>query len=144
MAVQALGWLSSKLGVNIDGRTKEPDNSMMSALGSTMFGGDASDTGVRRDADGHAIDENGLPVGRDWYYYDEQLGRFNVRPDAPAHIRDEHARQVAAMEAEKNGSVSKEPIPPPPPPPPAIAAAALQGRSPASPQYADAGYFGGQ
>ncbi len=95
------------MGVNIDGRNKkEADNSVLSALGTTVLGGEGGEApkAVRRDADGAEIDENGLPVGRDWYYYDTTLGRYNVKPDAPAHIREENARQVAAYNAEQEGT----------------------------------------
>lgn len=157
MALQAVGWLSSKLGVNMTGKG-EPKNStdggaetqrgggggVLDVISDTVFGASGSGENKRYAADGTEVDEQGLPVGRDWYYYDETLGRFNVRPDAPAEVREEHARQVAAYEAEKNGASQAVAPPPPPPPPPVAAGAApppMMARPAGSPQYADAGYF---
>jgi hypothetical protein len=143
MALQAVGWLSSKLGVNIAGRggEKEEQPTMFTQISDTVFGGTTSGT-VTSEGE---VDANGLPVGRNWYYYDEELKRFNVHPSAPEHIKAEHARQVAAMEAEKScqGSPTVAPPPPPPPmlPPPGSAPNASPPPRANGPQYADAGFF---
>ena len=124
------------------GETKN-ETGMFSAVSDTVFGGQSD--GKKYSSDGTEVDDQGLPVGRDWYYYDEQLGRFSVRPEAPAHIREEHARQVAAMEAERAGIKTEvAPPPPPPPPPPSDSASPLPARLPHAPQYADSGFFSGK
>ncbi len=144
MALQAVGWLSQKLGVDVTGRnkTEEAKSDVFAGLSETVFG--SSEQGNKRvTADGTEVDENGLPVGRDWYYYDAELKRFNVRPDAPQHIRDEHARQVAALEAASQGTTETPAPPPPPPPPAAPTTSSPMSRNTSAPQYADTGFFSG-
>jgi len=179
MALHAVGWLSGKLGVDITGQSKkkeDPKEDVFGALGDAVFGGggdeqpgaSTSSGGGRPKrvaADGTEVDEQGLPVGRDWYYYDKALGRFNVHDDAPAHIKEEHAAKVAAFEAEKAGKTAAVAPPPPPPPPPAATTSSAGNstsnpsspagafppppgaggpvRSHQSPQYADSGFFSG-
>ena len=173
MAFQAVSWLSGALGVDITGRDRKAQNAqqggqqggqngdggdVFSSIGDTVFG-TSSGPKRRYAADGTEIDDQGLPVGRDWYYYDKDLGRMNVREDAPQAIKDEHAAAVAQMEAEKSGKTAVV-APPPPPPPPMQAGApgspaqgspgalppppptgGMAARVPSSPQYADGGYF---
>ena len=149
MAVQAFGWLSSKLGVNIAGRDAESERTktgVLDTLSNTVFGSpENSEIAAASSNEGNGeVDANGLPVGRDWYYYDHDLKRFSVRPEAPQHIRDEHAQLVANMEARKLQQAAA-PLPPPPPPPSGGGVShAAAPRLPASPQYADSGFFSGQ
>lgn len=140
MAVAALGWLGSKLGVDITGREKKPDEGgIASDLGGAIFGGDASTNSNGGAAE--ELDENGLPKSRDWYHYNEELKRFEPTPNAPEWVKAEHAEKVRAMEAEARGENKVTVAPPPPPPPGGFAAAPM--RSPNAPQYADAGFFSG-
>lgn len=86
------------------------------------------------------LDEQGLPKTRNWYYYDEVLGRWNVSPDAPQSVQEEFAERLRQEEAAKNKAVAFPE--PPPPPPPAFNASAFQvQRAPLTPQYAVPTYF---
>lgn len=93
------------------------------------------------DIDNAELDEQGLPKSRNWYYYDESLGRWNVAPDAPQKIKDEYAARLK-MEEEEKLRANRIPEPPPPPPPTFNAAAFTAQRSPLVPQYAVPTYFG--
>jgi hypothetical protein len=85
------------------------------------------------------LDEQGLPKTRNWYYYDEALGRWNVHPDAPQSVKAEFAERLRQEEEEKN-KAARFPEPPPPPPP-SFNPAAVPARSPLVPQYAVPTYF---
>ncbi|KAH9593039.1 hypothetical protein LSM04_006015 [Trypanosoma melophagium] len=163
MSLQAVGWLSSKLGINIDGRNDADEKnpafpSHFTGSGSTLdtylhkinnavFGRDidappssfaaavgldggsstndstpgnrgADNTGSgSRGGEDVELDENGLPVSKNWYYYDKELSRWNVSPEAPPHIKQEFERRLKEEEEEREG---RNVIPPPPPPPPPL------------------------
>ena len=164
MAVQAFGWLSSKLGVDIAGRDQgatgtlgagqaqgEPDQNQqaqqalagagppqenfMASIGNSIFG---------ESAGANAAPKDGLPEERNWFVYDDEKKMYVPTPEAPAHVHEEHREKVAAHERQKSG-VSDFPDPPPPPPPmpmPGVAAV-MAGQSPVGQraQYADSGHF---
>ncbi len=148
MAFQAIGWLSSKLGVDIAGREKSstqdqqqsaaaPVEGVMASLSNAVFGGDSTTAKPTSGADAE-VDANGLPTSRDWYYYDEQKKRWEPTPHAPDYIKAEHAEKVKAAEEEALG-IKKFPDPPPPPPPASTASPVF--RSPVAPQYVTPSYF---
>jgi hypothetical protein len=138
MAVQALGWLSSKLGVDMSGREKESeptgavDGSFMSAASATIFG-ENNTNGAPND---------GLPEERNWYVYNESTKMYEPTPEAPAHIHAEHREKVQQQQRDASGANAfPEPPPPPPPPPPSGAPIAQRTPGPGRAQYADAGFF---
>lgn len=161
MAMEAVGWLSGKLGLDIAGRNKEVDRKeskdsvggVFSQWSTTLFGGGA-DPRVGTDGEALKLDREGLPQGRDWFRYDEALKRWVPTEHAPANVHEEHAARVRQEEEEAAGG-KKFPAPPPPPPPPAATmhiragsdgpagSPGLPMRSPTAPQYADMGFFGG-
>ncbi|CCW71081.1 unnamed protein product [Phytomonas sp. Hart1] len=59
------------------------------------------------------LDENGLPVTQNWYYYDKQMGHWNVSPDAPEAVRQKH---IEKLRAEANRMDPTQVTLPPPPP----------------------------
>nr|CAJ2475748.1 unnamed protein product [Leishmania braziliensis] len=69
------------------------------------------------------LDESGLPVTRNWYYYDAQLGRWTVSRDAPDSVQREYYEKLEEVE---RGQLGQKTVAPPPPPPPTATA----GRSP--------------
>ncbi|KAG5475870.1 hypothetical protein CUR178_03583 [Leishmania enriettii] len=94
--------------------------------------------------DNPELDENGLPVTRNWYYYDAQLGRWTVSRDAPDSVQREYYEKLEEAERERMGP--KKVLPPPRPviargPPPLLGAAG-RGHCGSSPQYAVPDYFG--
>ncbi|KEG11606.1 hypothetical protein DQ04_02451080 [Trypanosoma grayi] len=168
MSLQAVGWLSSKLGINIDGRTDASEDKTTEALSHHAFAGTAAkfdmclhkinDAVFGRDNENNAssggggesvlagintsspgngdeveLDENGLPISKNWYYFDKELNRWNVSPDAPAHIKQEYEHRLKEEEDEREGR--NVPPPPPPPPPPMSMPG---GRAP---MYASSGHF---
>lgn len=70
------------------------------------------------------VDANGLPVSKNWYVYNEHLGRWDVTPDAPVEVQSEFYQQLQAAEEAKqrrefgDGIGRNVSLPPPPPPPP--------------------------
>jgi hypothetical protein len=182
MALQAVGWLSKSLGINIAGRSDEAAaasasppvpqddtnyfgvrqapqpsalNLYMSTVSEMMFGGASGQSKPDQQRSVQAsrgdvveqceVDEQGLPVARNWYYYDQALGRWNVAPDAPEPIKREFAERLRLEEEERSGNkAALAPPPPPPPPPPPMSPFGPPGgtaRSPVTPQYAMPSYF---
>ncbi|KAF5219487.1 hypothetical protein ECC02_007532 [Trypanosoma cruzi] len=152
MSRQAVGWLSSKLGINIDGRTETeektdsalfPSHGFSSAAmkidmclhkindavfgrdsdsgagGESNFIGGSSGVGATSGGEEVELDENGLPITKNWYYFDKELNRWNVSPEAPAAIKEEYERRLKEDEDEREGRnfVPPPPLPPPPAPP---------------------------
>lgn len=73
------------------------------------------------------VDENGLPVSKNWYEFNAQLGRWDVTPDAPPEVRQDFYEQLQAEEEAKrrralaaaggeDGTAGVMLVPPPPPP----------------------------
>ena len=93
------------------------------------------DTG---DPDNAPVDENGLPLSRNWYVYNDDLKRWDVTPEAPAWVKKEHEERLKEQMAPK----SPLPPPPPPPPPPLGAGSPVVRKAPTTPQYAPTDYFG--
>ncbi|SCU71210.1 uncharacterized protein TEOVI_000279000 [Trypanosoma equiperdum] len=150
MSLQAVGWLSTKLGINIGGRGASGDGSTLESrpgsagasridtclhkLTDVVFGsGDNSHGGVGNlgldapfsgacnsgahsacNSDKVELDENGLPVSKNWYYFDKELNRWNVSPDAPESIKAEFQQRLQEEELERSGEKAV-PLPPPPP-----------------------------
>lgn len=114
-----------------------------SAQGSNPFAAAVADCnsqqGARDVVENAELDEQGLPKTRNWYYYDDALGRWNVSSAAPQSVKDEFEERLRQDEIAKNKAIA---FPEPPPPPPAFSAAALQPqRAPLTPQYAIPSYF---
>ncbi|KPA80938.1 hypothetical protein ABB37_04334 [Leptomonas pyrrhocoris] len=82
--------------------------------GGAQGGGGNGGTG-----DGPELDENGLPVTKNWYYFDANLGRWTVSADAPQSVQREYYEQLEEAEKERTGQRTILAPPPPPPPPPA-------------------------
>ncbi|CAJ1989981.1 protein of unknown function - conserved [Leishmania donovani] len=94
--------------------------------------------------DNPELDENGLPVTRNWYYYDAQLGRWTVSRDAPESVQQEYYEKLEEAERERLG---QKKVGPPPPTaiaggPPPLLGAAGGGHGSQSPHYAIPDYFG--
>ncbi|CAG9576718.1 conserved hypothetical protein [Leishmania major strain Friedlin] len=94
--------------------------------------------------DNPELDENGLPVTRNWYYYDVQLGRWTVSRDAPESVQQEYYEKLEEAERERLG---QKKVGPPPPAaiaggPPPLLGAAGGGHGSQSPHYAIPDYFG--
>ena len=177
MAVEALGWLGSKCGVDFGGKKKSPaaeerggTEGMFTKMNDAVFGsgqapegnqGDplaniqdgqdgpqppplppqgttsppAQRGGPRRvDAEGVEVDENGLPLERNYYFFNKEKGIWDVTDDAPESVKQEHAAKLAELTA------PKAELPPPPPPPPSMPTPQVSA-SPTSPQYANDGFF---
>ncbi|KPI87679.1 hypothetical protein ABL78_3217 [Leptomonas seymouri] len=113
--------------------------------------------------DNPELDENGLPLTKNWYYFDRELGRWTVSADAPQSVQREYYEQLQEAERERLGQKTVVAPPPPPlaaqrplasvsggaPPPPQSTKAAPGGlfgaggaRGSHSPQYALPDYFG--
>ncbi|GET89764.1 hypothetical protein, conserved [Leishmania tarentolae] len=94
--------------------------------------------------DNPELDENGLPLTRNWYYYDTQLGRWTVSGDAPESVQREYYAKLEEAEEERLGQ--KKVAPPPPASvaggPPTLLGATVCGHGSQSPQYAIPDYFG--
>ncbi|CBZ28213.1 conserved hypothetical protein [Leishmania mexicana MHOM/GT/2001/U1103] len=94
--------------------------------------------------DNPELDENGLPVTRNWYYYDAQLGRWTVSRDAPESVQREYYEKLEEAERERLGQ--KKVAPPPPTAiaggPPPLLGGAGGGRGSQCPHYAIPDYFG--
>eukprot|EP00796_Vickermania_ingenoplastis_P008693 gene8693-6114_t len=116
----------------------------------------AADSSAAFTGENSEIDENGLPVSKNWYYFNPQTNRWDVSQDAPQAVRDEYYQQLAAVEAERSGQA---PAVPPPPPPPAgglpphpgagraggsIFQCHSSGARVAAPQYAAPSFFGAE
>ena len=108
MALHAIGWLSSKLGVDIGGRdkavaTKETDG-VLSTISGAVFGDSNRDPACEGQpstpSTKEAVGNDGLPQTRDWYFYDETKKRWEPTPHAPDWVKAEHAAKLAA-EAKK-------------------------------------------
>jgi hypothetical protein len=167
MAMKAVGWISQSLGWNISGRgegkveegqpapapaVSSPTavDAYLAQVSSVVFGTGSSANAAtssssnpfsgEEDIEKVELDEQGLPKSRNWYYYDEALGRWNVSPDAPKKVKDEHAERLRQEEEERN-KLGRFPDPPPPPPPAFNPAAFTAARSPLVPQYAVPTYF---
>jgi hypothetical protein len=133
----------------------------VSQMSNMVFGGDAiaqqrppgaanpSGGGAKDLVEHCEVDEQGLPIARNWYYYDQALGRWNVAPDAPEPIQREFAERLRHEEAAQRNSGAQVLAPPPPPPPPPSGPGSPFGpptgsgyaRSPVTPQYAMPSYF---
>ena len=166
--MHAVRWLGQNLGVDISGRsgaspsTTSPGTvgaqqtdlrsisnsssveAYFSKVSNVIFGQQAA-PGAGEEApkccEDVELDENGLPVSKNWYYFDPQLQRWNVAPDAPQRVKDEFAQRLREEDDERTGA-KKFPDPPPPPPPPTFAPGAFTSvRSPVTPQYAMPTYF---
>ncbi|KAG5501466.1 hypothetical protein JKF63_03295 [Porcisia hertigi] len=95
------------------------------------------------------IDENGLPVTQNWYYYDEQLGRWTVSRDAPESVQREYYEKLQEAERERQGQQTVG-LPPPPPPgsatlaggPPPLLGTSVTTPGGQGPHYALPDYFG--
>lgn len=87
------------------------DRSNPLGLGSGGGNGDNNDAGENPE-----LDENGLPVTRNWYFFDPNLGRWTVSADAPQSVQREYYEQLEEAERERLGQ--KTVVAPPPPPPP--------------------------
>ncbi|KAG5475350.1 hypothetical protein LSCM1_03463 [Leishmania martiniquensis] len=111
------------------------------------FGPAGSQGGMKGNAmtdDRPELDENGLPVTRNWYYYDTQLGRWTVSRDAPESVQREYYEKLEEANRERMGE--KKAGPPPPAAatrgPPPLLGAPGRGHGGGGPQYAVPDYFG--
>ncbi|KAH8619088.1 hypothetical protein ERJ75_000192500 [Trypanosoma vivax] len=163
MSLKAVGWLSTKLGIDISGRNSDTAShcsvagtsstlgTCFNKLNDAVFGSNNNDgfgkgsdvfeapfanTGssnrLPQSPDNVELDENGLPVSKNWYYFDEKLGRWNVSPEAPDSIKAEFQQRLQEEENERTGK--NVVLPPPPPPPPPVSTA--PGPVPQAPLFA--------
>lgn len=160
--MHAVDWLSSKLGLNIGGRSlddsKTPTvstsvageedisftgsptslptqksleeklsrywrcvNHKVSGLmggggrcGPTTGGGIFGTEADNAAGENTELDENGLPLTKNWFFFDQELNRWAVTPDAPESIRREFEQKLQEEEATRLGYNTVAPPPPPP------------------------------
>lgn len=125
----------------------QPSSNGNGGGGGGLFG--TGDANARENTD---IDENGLPVSKNWYSYNKELRRWDVTPEAPESIKREHAQKLREAEEDRLGLHRVAPPPPPSgagPRAPGMHGAPQQsmfgglagGPRPAGPQYAVPDFF---
>ncbi|KAK7198109.1 hypothetical protein NESM_000767300 [Novymonas esmeraldas] len=136
---QASEKATSYWNANVRGGARSGDPFGFGVSGSQGgFGNGAAGSG-----EGLELDENGLPVTRNWYYYDAQLGRWTVSRDAPENVQREYYEKLEEAERERLGQKTVVAPPPPPPPGGVHRNAAGAGALPPPPGSGHAGLFGG-